>query len=144
MAVSSLQSGQQVLQGTVQTLHGDVRTLQGTVQTLQGTVQTLQSTVQTLHGNVQTLQITVEKSQETLQALQRIVEKQQETIIILQTDVAAIKVQLNNCATKADVEAIRAELFRTLAIYTVKAFVWVVTACSALSSAVYFIARNVR
>jgi hypothetical protein len=53
---------------------------------------------------------------------------------------AAIKA---TAATQAEVERVRAELYKSIHEQTMRMLVWMTAVCSALTAAVYFIARNV-
>jgi DNA-binding phage protein len=117
--------------------------IEETLRTLLASNEALHVAVSSVRSGVETLQKTVEKQQEMIGALQKTVEKQQESIVLIQTDVAAIKVGLSHCATKAEVEMVRADLYKTLEAQTWKLFTLILVLGSALTTAVYYIARNV-
>jgi hypothetical protein len=64
----------------------------------------------------------------------------QESITELQVDMASIKA---TAATQAEVERVRAELYKALQEQTMRLFFWLTAVGSGLTAAVYYIARNV-
>jgi chromosome segregation ATPase len=67
----------------------------------------------------------------------------QAAITSLQVDVAGIKGTMTHYATHAEVESVRAELYKALEAQTWRILVFMTAVCSGLTAAVYFIARNV-
>ena len=67
----------------------------------------------------------------------------QGSINALQVEMASIKVATAHHATQAEVERIRAELYKALQTQTLRLLVWMTAVCSGLTAAVYYIARNV-
>ena len=64
----------------------------------------------------------------------------QKSINELQVDMAAVKA---TAATQAEVERVRAELYKAIHEQTMRLLVWMTAVCSGLTAAVYYIARNV-
>jgi len=64
----------------------------------------------------------------------------QKSINELQVDTATIKA---TAATQAEVERVRAELYKAIHEQTMRLLVGVTAVCSGLTAAVYYIARNV-
>ncbi|MFS2007882.1 hypothetical protein ACEN9F_30155 [Duganella sp. CT11-25] len=103
----------------------------------------IEETLRALLASNEALRVAVSSVRNGVETLQKTEEKQQESIVLIQTDVAAIKVGLSHCATKAEVEMVRADLYKTLAAQTWKLFTLILVLGSALTTAVYYIARNV-
>lgn len=64
----------------------------------------------------------------------------QKSINELQVDMATMKA---TAATQAEVERVRAELYKAIHEQTMRMLVWMTVVCSGLTTAVYYIARNV-
>lgn len=114
-ALRTLLARTAILQASNESLQSSVTSVQTGLSSLQGTVNTLQGTVNTL----------------------------QESVATLQVDVAGMKGSLSHHATKAEVEMVRTEFYKVMEAQTWKIIIAMTAICSGLTTAVYFIARNV-
>ena len=110
----------------------------------------IEETLRVLLASNEALQVAISSVRDGLQTLQgatgtmqKTLEKQQEAIGVLQLDVAAIKAGQSQYAKTAEVEMIRSELYKSLEAQTWRLFTWLTVICSGLTTAVYFITRNV-
>ncbi|MTV36911.1 hypothetical protein [Duganella radicis] len=99
-------------------------------------LRTLLERTAALQASTDALAVTVSELRDGQVALQG-------TVTGLQVDLAVIKGTMSHYATHAEVESVRAELYKAIEAQTWRLLVWMTAVCSGLTAAVYYIARNV-
>ena len=110
-------------------------------------VAAVQSTVNRLQGDVNKLQSDVTKIQSDVSKVQGEVASQQGSLMQVQAEVTILNGKfdffIEHYAKKVDVEMVRTEFYKAMEAQTWRLITWMTVVCSALTTAVYFIARNV-
>ena len=129
----AIEEALRALQASNQALHADSALVRNEVAAVQSTVNRLQSDVTKLQSDVSKVQSDVASQQTSLTQVQAEV-----TILNGKFDFF-----IEHYAKKVDVEMVRTEFYKAMEAQTWRLITWMTVVCSGLTTAVYFIARNV-
>ena len=136
----AIEEALRALQASNQALHADSVLVRDEVAAVQSTVNRLQ-------GDVNKLQSDVGKIQSDVTKVQSDVASQQSSLMKVQAEVTILNGKfdffIEHYAKKVDVEMVRTEFYKAMEAQTWRLITWMTVVCSALTTAVYFIARNV-
>ena len=129
----AIEEALRALQASNEALHADSALVRNEVAAVQSTVNRLQSDVNKLQTDVSKVQSDVASQQTSLTQVQAEV-----TILNGKFDFF-----IEHYAKKVDVEMVRTEFYKAMEAQTWRLITWMTVVCSGLTTAVYFIARNV-
>ena len=146
-ALRALQASNEALHADSVLVRDEVAAVQSTVNRLQGDVNKLQSDVIKILSDVTKIQSDVSKVQGDVSKVQGEVASQQGSLMQVQAEVTILNGKfdffIEHYAKKVDVEMVRTEFYKAMEAQTWRLITWMTVVCSALTTAVYFIARNV-
>lgn len=129
----AIEEALRAVQASNEALHADSALVRNEVAAVQSTVNRLQSDVNKLQSDVSKVQSDVASQQTSLTQVQAEV-----TILNGKFDFF-----IEHYAKKVDVEMVRTEFYKAMEAQTWRLITWMTVVCSGLTTAVYFIARNV-
>ena len=143
----AIEEALRALQASNEALHADSVLVRDEVAAVQSTVNRLQGDVNKLQSDVTKIQSDVTKIQSDVSKVQGEVASQQGSLMQVQAEVTILNGKfdffIEHYAKKVDVEMVRTEFYKAMEAQTWRLITWMTVVCSALTTAVYFIARNV-
>lgn len=124
-----------------------LRALQASNEALHADAVLVRNDMAAVQSTANRLQVDVNKLQSDVTKVQNDVVSQQAPIMQVQAEVTLLNGKfeffVEHYAKKVDVEMIRTELYKAMEAQTWRLITWITVVCSGLTTAVYFIARNV-
>ena len=136
----AIEEALRALQASNEALHADSALVRNEVAAVQSTVNRLQSDVTKLQSDVSKVQSDVSKVQSDVASQQTSLTQVQAEVTILN---GKFDFFIEHYAKKVDVEMVRTEFYKAMEAQTWRLITWMTVVCSGLTTAVYFIARNV-
>jgi hypothetical protein len=135
------------IEEALRALHADAVLVREEVALVQSAVNVLQSDMTKVQGDLTKVQSDLTKVQSDLIKVQSDLVLQQTIAMQMQAQVTLLNEKFDffneHYAKRVDLEMVRTEFYKAMEAQTWKLITWITVVCSGLTTAVYFIARNV-